>query len=113
MPKFSAEKYKKELAAANSIEDVGKNLLPRLKKDQNYIFISYSHRDYKKVYQDLADLRESGVPFWFDKDLPVGESWIKAVRKRLADPRCRGVIFYLSTDLFVGQSCILFKQFQN
>lgn len=104
MAKFSAEKYKQELAAANDIEQMGKKLLPRLKKDQNYIFISYSHRDYKKVYQDLADLRESGVSFWFDEGLPAGESWIKAVRRRLGDPRCRGVIFYLSDNLFLSAS---------
>ena len=104
MAKFSAEKYKQELAAATSIEDVGKKLMPRLKRDQNYVFISYSHRDYKKVYRDLADLRESGVAFWFDEGLPAGENWIRAVRRRLEDPRCMGVIFYLSDNLFLSQS---------
>lgn len=104
MENFSAAAYKKQLAAAASIRDCGKPLLRDLSKLGEYIFISYSHKDYKAVYADLADLYERGIPFWFDGGLPAGKSWSQEVLERMTDPKCCGVVFYLSEDLFLSQS---------
>ena len=104
MAKFSAEKYKEQLKSAKNIEECEKVPVRRFKKDDSYIFISYSHKDYKKVYADLADLREKGIPFWYDTDLTAGKNWDDVVREKMTDPRCAGVIFYLSRNLFLSQS---------
>lgn len=74
----------------------------------NYIFISYSHRDYKKIYRDLAFFRfnpEKRVRFWYDEGLPAGTNWLEAARESMCDPKCVGVIFYLS-DHFLRSSAV-------
>lgn len=104
MANFKAEEYKKALESSADINSCEKVPIPNLQNNQSYIFISYSHRDYKKVYSDLADLYESGIPFWYDRGLPAGKNWDDVVREKLNDPKCGGVIFYLSENLFLSQS---------
>lgn len=96
MVKFNAKTYKKTLFKSTTIQDCKK--IPVLSGNEPYIFISYSHKDYKQVYADLADLHESGIRFWYDTDLLAGINWDDGVRKRLTDPKCRGIIFYLSDN---------------
>ena len=70
--------------------------------DTNYIFVSYSHRDFKAVYNDLAFFSyntRKKVRFWYDEGLPAGENWLSEAKKRLSDPNCSGVVFYLSENL--------------
>ena len=104
MTDFNAEEYKKALEASTSCESCAK--VPHLKMDDKtrYIFISYSHKDYKKVYSDLADMYESDIPFWYDSGLPAGKNWDDVVREKMTDSRCAGIIFYLSENLFLSRS---------
>lgn len=104
MAKFKASAYKEKLKKSTKIGDCEKVPVPRGRKDGKYIFISYSHKDYKKVYADLAELYEKGIPFWYDRGLPAGKNWDDVVREKMNDPRCSGVIFYLSESLFLSQS---------
>lgn len=70
-------------------------------KDDNYIFISYSHRDFQQVYHDLAFFcynSEKRVRFWYDEGLPAGDDWAAAVSENLKRPNCIGTIFYLSEN---------------
>lgn len=83
--------------------------LPAYKPDggKNYIFVSYSHRDYKDVYRDLAYFTynsEKRVRFWYDEGLPIGQNWGQAAEKFLADANCVGVVFYLSKNLLLSPS---------
>ncbi len=104
MPKFQPKAYKEKLQTATSCETCEKVPLPKLDKDSRYIFISYSHKDYQKVYCDLADLYASDIPFWYDRGLPAGKNWDDVVREKMTDPRCAGIIFFLSENLFLSQS---------
>ena len=61
---FCAEEYKKLLAKSETISDMEAVPLPLVRDDQNYIFISYSHQDYKQVYSDLADMYEARKPLY-------------------------------------------------
>ncbi len=73
----------------------------------NYVFISYSHRDYKKVYHDLASFlynSETRVRFWYDEGLPAGQNWLEAAKARITDPHCVGAIFYLSESFLKSPS---------
>lgn len=70
--------------------------------ERNYVFISYSHRDYEIVYNDLAFFSyntRKKVRFWYDEGLPAGNDWFAEAERRLSDPHCVGVIFYLSENL--------------
>lgn len=104
MPKFNAEEYRKKLEKSTSCETCEKIPVSKLNSKTRYIFISYSHKDYKKVYSDLAYLYESDIPFWYDEGLPSGKNWDVVVTEKMTDPRCAGVIFYMSEDLFLSRS---------
>lgn len=78
-------------------------------EEKNYVFISYSHRDYEKVYSDLAYFcynPNKRVRFWYDEGLPLGKEWDKAARKLMSSSRCVGVIFYLSKNLLLSKSVL-------
>lgn len=106
MALFNSEDYIKKVMESESIDDCPKVPLPEIDEKQNYIFISYSHRDYKQVFSDLALMYEKGVRFWYDYDLVAGKNWNKEAFKKIRDPRCSGVVFYLSENLFLSQSVI-------
>ena len=102
--KFSPEEYKRQLATSDSIQNCPKVPLPQIDENQNYIFISYSHKDYKKVYADLADMYKAGVRFWYDKGLSAGKKWEEEVREKILNANCVGVIFFMSKELFLSKS---------
>lgn len=101
---FDVEQYIKKLEQSESIQNCEGVPVPDITEKQNYIFISYSHKDYKKVYADLAYLYREGVRFWYDRGLPAGKNWDAEVKERLESPRCSGVIFYLSENMFLSKS---------
>lgn len=80
-----------------------------LSAGKNYIFISYSHRDFAKVYRDLATFlynADKKVRFWYDEGLPAGKNWAEEVKKYIEHPNCVGAIFYLSENL-LSSSAVL------
>ena len=85
--------YREELFKTNSIEECVKLPTSEINGEQNYIFISYSHKDYKEVYSDIANLHFSGVRYWYDKGLTAGKTWTDEAEQRILDPRCSGVVF--------------------
>lgn len=101
---FDVEQYIKKLEQSENIHDFESVPVPDIAENQNYIFISYSHKDYKKVYADLAYLYREGVRFWYDRGLSAGKNWDAEVKERLESPRCSGVIFYLSENMFLSKS---------
>ena len=101
---FNAEEYIKALASSTSCQTCEKVPLPHIGADEDYIFISYAHRDYKKVYADIAVMYEAGVRFWYDKGLSAGKNWDDEVLEKLTSPNCVGIIFYMSENLFLSQS---------
>ncbi len=78
--------------------------VPRCEEDQNFIFISYSHKDYKAVYCDLLEFHKKDLRYWYDEGLPAGEAWDKVVEGQIKHPHCAGVIFYMSENLFLSRS---------
>lgn len=101
---FCSEEYKKILKVSENIKSCPKVPLPQIDDNQNYIFISYSHKDFKNVYSDLADMYESGVRFWYDSGLSAGKRWDEEVYEKITSPYCVGVIFYMSENLFLSAS---------
>ena len=78
------------------------------KDDANYAFVSYSHKDFKQVYSDLAFFSYNSrkkVRFWYDEGLPAGDDWFAVAKERLSDAHCIGVIFFyrISDSVFVGR----------
>ena len=109
MPGFDYKEYQKDLANSQIIIDCERVPVPSCAEHQNYIFVSYSHRDYKKVYHVLAELYHAGVRFWYDAELTAGLDWDDEVCRKINDPHCSGVIFFLSDDFFKSQIIIVIK----
>ncbi|MBQ8233015.1 MAG: FHA domain-containing protein [Lachnospiraceae bacterium] len=101
---FNLEKYMEQLEKSTSILQCESVPVPDIGENQNYIFISYAHSDYKKVYADLAVMYHAGVRFWYDRGLNAGKNWDNEVKERISSPKCSGVIFFLSESLFLSRS---------
>lgn len=100
----SPEAYKQAVLSTAHIGECTKPPAPKPGEGVRYVFISYSHKDYKKVFCELADLYESGVPFWYDDRLRAGTAWNEDARKHLESENCAGVIFFLSPDFFASEA---------
>lgn len=102
--KRSIDEYIRHLEESTSIADC--DLIPAEERidEQDFLFISYSHSDYKKVFADLAVMEQAGIHFWYDEGLVAGNNWDEEVRKKLLSPHCRGVIFFISENLFLSRS---------
>lgn len=101
---FDINSYIKQLNAAVSISTCDPVPVPEISENQNYVFISYSHQDYKQVYADLAVMYHYGVRFWYDRGLVAGKNWDSEVQRIIESPNCVGVIFFLSENLFLSES---------
>lgn len=101
---FNVDNYISQLLSSDSINSCDAVPLPEINDNQNYIFISYSHRDYKQVYADLAVMYHAGVRFWYDRGLAAGKDWDTEAKRIIESPNCVGVIFFLSENLFLSGS---------
>ena len=107
---------KKEIIANNSLETIPFIYLPDVYTTDFY-FISYSHHDYKEVYNDIFDLEEAGLSIWYDRGIPAGSDWKEVATKYIAPFSCKGTIFYISESALVSaaiqmeiESALLYKK---
>ncbi len=97
---------KQQILSSNNFEECPKPPMIRLRDDDNYVFISYSHKDYKAVFCDLLEFHKAGVRFWYDSGLPAGKEWNKVVESKIGSEKCSGVIFFLSSSMFLSRSVL-------
>ena len=50
-----------------------------------YIFISYSHRDSKRVFPILKQLSDAGFRLWYDEGIDPGTEWPESIATHLAN----------------------------
>lgn len=98
------ERYIRELRNSASISRCAAVPVEEIADTQDFLLVSYSHKDYKKVYEDLAVMSQAGVKFWYDEGLEPGKNWDEEVKSVLLHPRCIGVIFFMSEELFLSRS---------
>lgn len=73
--------------------------------DGKYIFICYSHCDYKSVFCDLLEFGLQRIPFLYDRGAVLpGYDWNTAVGERIRDPKCTGIVFYLGGSSVLSNS---------
>lgn len=51
---------------------------------EEFIFVSYSHKDGSAVFPDIAYLHEEGYRIWYDEGIDPGNEWPEEVAKALA-----------------------------
>lgn len=103
MKKLSIEEKIKIIEESSNLDDIALSALPNVYGD-SYYFVSYSHKDYKKVYIDILKLQEAGINIWYDRGLVPGKSWQDYADEAIAKHNCIGVIFYLSENTLLSQA---------
>ncbi len=73
--------------APNISEGIGK---------ENFVFISYSHKDSPEVWDIIRRLQHAGVKVWYDKGLPVGPSYFDQLADKI--DTCKAVFLLLSNS---------------
>ena len=89
---------------SNSLLDLNKDVLPKVYKEDFY-FVSYSHKDYKKVIKDILLLEDMGINIWYDTDMHIGENWEEIAQMYISKFQCKGIIFYLSEASILSNAC--------
>ena len=75
--------------------------------EQPYIFVSYSARDYERVWQDVLRFQQMGYNVWLDeKNLDKKQdSWRTEALDAIRDLNCSLLVFYVSRHSLVSQHC--------
>lgn len=77
--------------------------------DEDYIFLSYSHKDDIKSYITFLD--NLGYNVLFDEEMSVGSDWELRARRYISSPRCKGVVVFLSENSTVSKPILREMEF--
>lgn len=50
---------------------------------ENFVFLSYSHKDRKTANELLAFLQFNGVRVWYDAGIPAGDNWMNVIADKI------------------------------
>lgn len=92
------------ISNSESLNDIPREALPSSHKE-DYYFVSYSHKDYKKVLKDILLLETYGINIWYDDEMHIGENWKDVAELYISKYHCKGVIFYLSENSISSRAC--------
>ena len=70
----------------------------------DYIFISYAHKDSELVYPIIEQMQKDGYNVWFDEGIDPGTEWPKFVADRLY--HCAFFIALISENYLASTNCI-------
>ena len=73
------------------------------KGDENYIFISYSHRNIKEVLEFIETLQENEYNVWYDEGIDPGTEWDENIAKHIRE--CAYFISFITEDYIQSQNC--------
>ncbi len=104
-PKEKLNTLRREVFADNELVEIPSILLPDV-FESSYYFISYSHKDFRFVYDDILSLEEGGLNIWYDRGIPAGKKWKDIANDYMFPSECRGVIFYLSENSILSDAVI-------
>ena len=62
----------------------------------DYIFVSYSHKDRDKVYPILAMLQQNGFRIWYDEGIKGGTNWRRVLTDKIE--KCTDFLLFCSEN---------------
>ncbi|WP_026528891.1 leucine-rich repeat domain-containing protein [Butyrivibrio sp. VCD2006] len=71
--------------------------------NESYIFISYSHKDNKKVMPVIKRLQKDGYRVWYDDGIEVGSEWPETVANHLLS--CELFLVFVSNSYLDSFNC--------
>ena len=108
---LTIEEKIEKIESSENFEDLKAGWFPK-SASTSYYFVSYCHKDYKKVFIDILMMQQcdSEIAVWYDRELNAGLDWEKEAKTHIYDFDCLGVIFYISENSV--QSPAVFKEMQ-
>jgi len=73
------------------------------KGNENYIFMSYSHRDMREVLDMVEQFQLRGYNVWFDEGIDPGAEWDETIASHIEE--CTYFIAYISENYINSQNC--------
>lgn len=70
---------------------------------EDYIFISYSHKDTDAIFPILRHMKECGYRFWYDEGIDPGSEWPESIAEHLG--RCRVCLAFVSENSLASKNC--------
>lgn len=64
--------------------------------NEDYAFISYSHNDHEKVYDDIEKFHNEGINIWYDDGIPTGTIWKEKIKEKIR--KSKFFILFLSEN---------------
>ncbi len=80
------------------------NLFKPYEGDEDYIFVSYKHEDWKKVSSIISDLNDRGYRIWYDEGLHGGQNFVDEIAQRII--KCRVFFSFLSKNYITSDYCV-------
>jgi len=68
--------------------------IPFYPDEDDFIFISYAHKDSKRVYDVITQLYEVGYHVWFDAGIPALKDWQRTIDEHIV--HCRAFLLFSS-----------------
>lgn len=72
--------------------------------EKPYIFISYAHRDSRRVLPAIKALQEQGYRIWFDQGIEAGTEWSNSIAAHLRD--CSTFVIFVSENSMSSENCL-------
>ncbi len=69
-----------------------------------FTFISYSHKDERKMQQILSGLSERGYSFWYDDGLRSGEGWDKMIVSKIE--AADSILLVITSNWYSSKNCL-------
>lgn len=71
--------------------------------DEEYTFVSYCHKDEKRVYPIIAKLMEKGCRIWYDDGIDPGTEWPEVIAEHLGN--CAACVAFVSEASVMSHNC--------
>ena len=79
------------------------SLIKPYEGSDNYIFISYAHKDSERVFPLLRKLTENGYRIWYDEGIDPGTEWPESIARHLDN--CKVCLAFLSNASVASTNC--------
>ena len=100
------DKLKKQEPAPQTtlVPNVGRMPYPAYRGKEPYIFISYAHLDYEKVFAEIKTFNEQGYNVWYDEGISPGNEWTDEIANALE--KCSMFVVFITPNSAVSKNVL-------
>ena len=100
------DKFKKQEVAPQTtlVPNVGRMPYPAYRGREPFIFISYAHLDYEKVFAEIKAFNEYGYNVWYDEGISPGNEWTDEIANALE--KCSLFVVFITPNSAVSKNVL-------